>query len=131
MKVKTEMTCKDCIHYEKCSNDYFQENEEYIGMKLIFIGNQIPCKYFKDRNLFVKLPCNIGEKVYTIRWWEDKKEKITDSKGNSFYRTFKKYKITKSEFSPFSLDYLQFGKEVFLTKEEAEKALKEKNKKSR
>lgn len=117
------MTCKDCLFFRICCT----LSEEY-NLKFMFKTSPENCPDFKDKDLFVKLPCKVGEKVYNIRWWDNKKEKCTDSKGNAFYRTVQKYKITKSEFSPFSLDYAQFGKEVFLTKEEAEKALKEKNK---
>lgn len=120
------MTCIDCLYYSKCQQEYIEFNKELIDKKLLYIGNNKPCKYFKDKELFVKLPCKIGEEVYTIRWWDNKKEKCTDSKGRIFYRTILKHKVTKEKFSPFSLDYSQFGKEVFLTKEEAEKALKKK-----
>lgn len=131
MKKEIKMTCKDCLYFEKCQSEYVEFNEHFKDKKFLFIGNNKPCKYFKDKSRFVELPCKPGKEVYDIRWWEDKNEKCTDSNGNTFYRAVKKYKVTKSEFSPFSLDYSQFGKEVFLTKEEAEKALKEKNKKSR
>lgn len=44
-------------------------------------------------------------------------------KGKPYYRTVHKYKVTKSTFSYF--DIKEFGKTVFLTKEEAEAKLKE------
>ena len=119
------MTCKNCLYFDKCQHEYFKFNEFFKDTKFLYIGDNKSCKYFKDRSLFVRLPCKIGEEVYTIRWWDNKKEKCTDSKGNTFYRTVQKYKVTKEKFSPFSLDYLQFGKKVFLTKEAAEKALEE------
>ena len=71
----------------------------------------------------VVLPCKVGAPVYTTHWWKDVKEKCTDSKGNSFYRTVHKNIIKKERFNPFGPDYEWLGKTVFLTREEAEKAL--------
>ena len=72
----------------------------------------------------VVLPCKVGAPVYTTHWWKDVKEKCTDSKGNSFYRTVHKNIIKKERFNPFGPDYEWLGKTVFLTREEAEAALK-------
>lgn len=71
----------------------------------------------------VVLPCKVGAPVYTTHWWKDVKEKCTDSKGNSFYRTVHKNIIKKERFNPFGPDYEWLGKTVFLTREEAEAAL--------
>jgi len=71
----------------------------------------------------VALPCKVGDTVFTTRWWDDVKEKCTDSKGKPFFRTIRKHKVTKEVFSPFGLDYIEWGKTVFLTREAAEKAL--------
>ena len=76
----------------------------------------------KDGRLVV-LPCKVGAPVYTTHWWKDVKEKCTDSKGNSFYRTVHKNIIKKERFNPFGPDYEWLGKTVFLTREEAEAAL--------
>ena len=72
----------------------------------------------------VVLPCKVGAPIYTTHWWKDVKEKCTDSKGNSFYRTVPKNIIKKERFNPFGPDYEWLGKTVFLTREEAEAALK-------
>ena len=71
----------------------------------------------------VVLPCKVGDTVFTTRWWDDVKEKCTDSKGKPFFRKIRKHKVTKEVFSPFGLDYIEWGKTVFLTREAAEKAL--------
>ena len=71
----------------------------------------------------VVLPVKPGTKVYTTRWWDDVPETCTDSRGKKFQRMTQRHKVTEEEFLPFSLDYIQFGERVFLTREEAEKAL--------
>ena len=76
----------------------------------------------KEGHLVV-LPCKVGTPVYTTRWWDEVPETCIDSKGKKFQRMTAKHKVTKEEFSPFSLDYVQFGEKVFLTREEAERAL--------
>ena len=77
----------------------------------------------KAEGRLVVLPCKVGDTVFTTRWWDDVKEKCTDSKGKPFFRTIRKHKVTKEVFSPFGLDYIEWGKTVFLTREAAEKAL--------
>ena len=72
----------------------------------------------------VLLPCKVGAPIYTTHWWKDVKEKCTDSKGNSFYRTVHKNIIKKERFNPFGTHYEWLGKSVFLTREEADAALK-------
>ena len=72
----------------------------------------------------VVLPCKIGTPVYTTHGWKDVKEKCTDSHGKPFYRMVSKKIIKKERFNPFGPDYEWLGKTVFLTREEAEAALK-------
>lgn len=71
----------------------------------------------------VVLPCKVGETVYTTRWFDTVWETCTDSRGDLFRRKQFRHKVTKEKFSPFSLDYKDFGKTVFLTRAEAEAAL--------
>lgn len=65
----------------------------------------------EEQGLLLKLPCKVGDTVYEIveEW---------DLKSNSKY-----YVIDKTKFNLDLLDW--FGKCVFLTKEEAERKLKE------
>ena len=73
--------------------------------------------------MLLRLPCPIGTTVYNTTWWDDVEETIRVS-GATFYRTVHKHKVSKSTFSV--LDIEEFGKTVFLTREEAETALAEK-----
>lgn len=76
----------------------------------------------EEQDLLVRLPCPIGTKVYNTTWWDDVTEKVKVD-GKTFCRTVHKHKVSKSTFS--LADIYDFGKTVFLTKEEAEQKLKE------
>ena len=82
-------------------------------------------KHYEDleeQGRLIELPCKIGDTVWNIRWWDN----ITESRvidGETYFRHTMKHKVTKSQFS--LCDYEELGKTVFLTKEEAEAALKE------
>ena len=47
----TTMTCKDCLIYDKCCRDAYDESfrEGRADRFLIFLANQMPCKYFKNK----------------------------------------------------------------------------------
>lgn len=76
---------------------------------------------WEEQGLLLKLPCPIGTTVYDIHWWEEKIKKVKVGK-ETYYKTVHKHKVSKTKFSLY--DYEDFGKTVFLTKEEAEKELK-------
>ena len=75
----------------------------------------------EEQGLLIRLPCPIGTTVYDIRWWDEKEESVVVD-GNRFFRRIQKHKISKSSFGYH--DIKDFGKIVFLTKAEAEAALK-------
>ena len=105
-------TCKDCLHFEACV-DLLQS----MGYTVDGDGCDADkrCKTFKDRSRFVEVPCQIGTRIFMI---------VT-----------KRPKITQPEFSFIKPTYMMesnffrvcrnFGKTVFLTREEAEAALAE------
>lgn len=75
----------------------------------------------EEQGRLITLPCKIGDTVWDIKWWDDTTEtRVID--GKTYFRRVMKHKVTKSKFKLF--DYDNFGKTVFLTKEEAEAALK-------
>lgn len=61
------MTCKDCLHYELCEYNTYQEAHYFGKDKEIYITikNNSPCKFFADRSEWVHLPNN--EYTFTIR----------------------------------------------------------------
>ena len=100
------MNCENCIHYKVCS--LFYENPE---TKL--------CDMFEDKDLYIKLPCKIGTEVYGVS---------TPCGGCKYYNdSFTCRRCKKKEVISFGFSYDcigEFGKTVFLTKEEAEAALR-------
>lgn len=68
-------SCKDCVHYEVCQMHYKQkceltyetEREVRIAMHKAQKAVDIECDYYKDRSLFVELPCKLGDVIfYTV-----------------------------------------------------------------
>ena len=118
------MTCKDCIHYEACHDMYYEEHatrhfdpEKHNAEK--------ECGYFKDRSRFVELPCKLGDTLFVPT-----RNFVSEYKVVSFhvcgegvwYRT----NVIKGILTRLIADNVEnIGKTVFLTREEAEQALKE------
>ena len=124
------MTCKDCIHYTVC-----KALEEQVGM---IDARQCGC--YKDKSRFIELPCNEGDMVYIVERQYDNGHKTIKSSPKVYgeiHVVEGRYGYNKKHpfFSPvkvcyrivrraFKISYLKdFGKSVFLTREEAEKAL--------
>lgn len=93
--------CRDCLHYLVCS-----DSEGKI------IRN---CHSYIDRSEWVHLPYKVGDKIYQtdgIRTYESTIGKIDISSTNTVYCT-----------ENISFDERAIGNSIFLTREEAEKAL--------
>lgn len=93
------MTCKDCYHYTACHR----------------MGKEIPsetCATFRDRRLILELPCDIGDEIWIV---------VTRRhKANAPEFTFpQRSRLTWTNLPRVLRDY---GRTVFLTKEEAELA---------
>lgn len=95
-------------------NEYSKANYEKILQRL---GEYEDAE---EQGLLLRLPCAIGTTVYDIKWWDEKSESVL-VEGKKYFRRIQKHKVSKSKFSLFDIDC--FGKEVFLTREEAESAL--------
>lgn len=113
--------CKDCLGFEFCLDRL--GTTKYYDNAIAANNVEELCQKFKDRNRFVELPCKVGDTVYLI-------------KNHNIYER----KVTRIIFDPRTIiqlmakDYVcyascigrnDFGKTVFLTREEAEQALKE------
>jgi hypothetical protein len=126
---KSYWYCPHCKEEICPANVTFQELHDTCGHEVKWIENidfdrlREMCEAEREQRCVV-LPVKEGTTVYNTYWWDNVEEKCTDSKGKSFYRTGMKHKVTKSTFSPFHMDYTDWGKRVFLTKAEAEAALK-------
>ncbi len=112
------MTCKQCIHHIACNRyeSTFQNR------------NDIPCVAFSDRSLWVKLPCKVGDTVYVIYDGYVTCAYVLafyiDKDGGMFDLCIK----TKEEYAvgfKKVIDKNYTFSDIFLTQEEAERALKE------
>lgn len=116
------MTCNDCVHVEACNGIL-----NGFDIDIEFFGEQVSgCKNFKDRSLFVELPCKVGDTVYVIEdiagEWKIIKDHI-ETISIGYYADG----VSLYQFDGIKTDgyFEDFGKTVFLTREEAERALKE------
>ena len=118
------MTCKDCIHYEACKNLYEIHGDGLSGESHV-------CDYFADRSRFVELPCRVGDKVYFNNVHLRYARVIAiyiDASGGMFDLDITTNIATATGYEHFiNKDYTfeDIGKRLFLTREKAEQALKE------
>ena len=111
--------CKNCIHYSLCNY------EEICHYDIDNIKNAKDCSFFRDRSRFVELPCKVGDTVYVVEKIADKWKIIKDHVETidiSYYAD----DVNLYQFYGIKTDgdFEDFGKTVFLTREEAEQALK-------
>ena len=139
------MTCKDCVHYEMC------EALEKNGISKI---HPSLCGCFKDKSKFIELPCKVGDTVFVIGKCEsvsmyhdndyfngtgsiecpfesdcdfedcnDDYVRIFETRVDNFLFEEGSIKIYFENLW-HSYEVSEFGKSIFLVREEAEQALK-------
>lgn len=129
-------TCADCVHVEVCS-EYVEGLAAVRGLKLktteeiSAILQCDDCDHFKDRSRFVELPCKVGDTVYfnnvhlryakVIAIYIDASGGMFDLDVTTNIETVAGYK----HFINKDYTFEDIGKRLFLTKEAAEQALKE------
>ena len=130
------MTCKDCIHYDVCGgytlsdldSDVFHYARECRTDEIPDIEER--CNGFKDKSRFVELPCNVGDTVYYIEgaYYKSKRQTVTPIKATEMSwkcdgsgRDLGFALIANGTRYKFS----SIGKTVFLTRDDAERALAE------
>ncbi len=139
------MTCKDCFHYEACNDFAFGGGIEF--------SNADKCKHFKDKSLFIEMPCRVGNTVWLLtskckyagdkdepwnsckQYWDNVYDHKMwgcagkDKNGERFWCKKRKMELYIRplvwEIILLANENLVLGKNLFLTKEAAEKALKE------
>ena len=119
------MTCKDCIHGELC--DLMCEYCEELPTCL---RPSPECAFFKDKSKLIELPCQVGDKVYTVL---DVERDVGEFEIYSLHYIITDHRIIRyiAECHSHDVDEIWFyddeiGETVFLTNDEAEKALEEK-----
>lgn len=117
--------------YKEPEVNWPEENEETEKYKESKVEDsevdraKVPVDACSDASRFVELPCKVGDTVYAISTEEPSLisfGKIVDGKLNSFHIT---EHGTLASGVGFYRNISEFGKTVFLTRGEAEKALKE------
>lgn len=105
-------TCKDCLHVEVCPFKRYRVEKDRMEKR---------CSFFKDRSRFVELPCKQGDLVYFI-----KARRVMADIVSKF--TIDRCGVMLQRVNGYNLGYTdQLGKRIFLTHEEAEQALKERD----
>ena len=115
------MTCKDCLHYEIC--EAYSPRDSYATLHCAE-----ECVCFTDRSEWVHLPCKVGDKLYEITSRKTISEYQVTAIHIELFGIFVDWKITQGFVDRYISDMPagEIGKTVFLTHEEAEKALEEK-----
>lgn len=114
------MKCPDCIHFERCNSIYIKV-DGIMRTSDEFSRPEICC-WFKDKSKFIELPCEVGETVYKIVAM-----RCEDCNYDDTIQCSRRDRCPQTiELHSFSYEDIPwFGKKVFLTREEAEKASKE------
>ena len=123
--------CADCVHYELCLHQekFLIEHNRKDLIRRYGFGLSEPeiCCNFQDRSRFVELPCKVGDMVYVLKGDHIEFAHVIaiylDNSGGMFdLKIFKEIAINFyiSKYNTFE----NIGKTVFLTREEAEQALK-------
>ena len=121
------MKCENCIHYDVCLD---------IEKSLKAISNCISikhtgCEFFKSKSLCVELPCKVGDIVHRVSFVN---KNIETLKVEGFNRNLASWKVHCTRLihtwlgnkrEHMYISFSQFGKTVFLDREEAEKKLQE------
>ena len=116
-------TCKDCVHFDVCcsylSTAYNKCKLATPDFKLLKNIECDECQHFKDRSRFVELPCKLGDTVYYF----NSAGEIFSQKVSGFIVNFVGILVD----SDVMFDSHLMGDRFFSTREEAERALKERN----
>lgn len=113
------MTCKYCLHYDRCKK-----------LGICNIETLSICEDFADRSEWVHLPCKVGDTIYFETYRCEKSIGVQPhkvAKINVVVKIERPFGSVGAEIPDWQSEIpdWQFGKYVFLTREEAEKALKE------
>ena len=127
------MTCKDCYHYEACKDTYemcFELDSFDKSIEMQNYDNMLDyCKLFKDKDKVIDLPCKVGDTVYVIYDGYVTSALILafyiDSLGVMMDLKIKTKKETAVGFETIIDKDNYTTDEIYCSREEAEKALKE------
>ena len=129
---KCDKRCIDCIHFDMCADlhAYYKgvDKERVIAFMSDGHSDKLECGHYKDKSLCVELPCKVGDTVYISDFAEVMEAFASNIKMFFNYLTKEIENVVDLRIiGNFSIhkNFEDFGKTVFLTKEEAERKLKE------
>lgn len=117
------MTCKDCLHVDVCDGALFDHRDE-------------ACSDFADKSQFIEIPYKIGSVVYSSygRWRKESgivpyqitNLTITQNKKGKWAKKYRAMWLLdgKTRDRSVNFDFDEIGQTVFLTREDAEAALR-------
>lgn len=115
--------CEKCLHYDAC--------KKISDVHGLAFGSSPFCDHYKDKSLFVELPCATGIPLYFLynRPYADKPDLIPQIyETNEWYFEIDEKEIAICPRMIHGLNgnyYYHIGKTVFLTEEQAKAKLKE------
>lgn len=114
------MNCRDCLHYEVC--------RLYSKKIRVPMSKDDICDIFTNRSEWVHLPCKVEDKTFLLLEKTSGGYDIVESKcvritDNGYGKHYSMYFDCAELGNTLEFDIYDFGKWVFLTREEAEKAL--------
>ena len=117
--------CVDCLSQNVCE----EINNLKCRKDFIWYSAEYGCPHFKDKSLFVELPCKVGDEVYCIWQYADfmgKKDKpfIQRDVVTGWICLKGKTKLITRDYSEMDDNWYKLL-DVGLTKEEAERKLRE------
>lgn len=120
------MNCRDCLHYEVCESISKRES-----LATLYWAEQCPC--FKDKSRFAEVPCKRGDALFVLT--SDSLTGIEETKCRNIKIVNLQDGVFAKVIAPCICDdwggayrefYIDdFGKTIFLTRKDAEKALEE------
>ena len=117
------MTCKNCLHYEACKDTYYTAKGCDNIALYDFDGEMYAdsgCEDFTNRSEWMHLPCKAEQQL----WFVENGEIKSSTVDRLVYEELSTDDIfTRIDGYGFSVFFEDVGKTVFLTREEAEKAL--------
>lgn len=110
------MTCKECLHCEACCY-WLSKEKKHLNCNEGFI-----CDDFTDRSEWVCLPCKVGDSIFCDG------ELFSDRYAGEvmeFTADIVRTQVCTTHCGEIDMifNFKDFGKTVFLNREEAEKAL--------
>ena len=103
--------CERCYHNKVCINGANYKNAE-------------SCIHFKDKALITELPCKVGDKVFMTTQNNILEMEVIQIKISAYWTVFDCVHVVYDEYEEFFYER-DIGKSVFLTREEAEAVLEE------